>query len=127
MPLRSPRLRMSRRRFERVVAEAIAALPPEFRRRLQNVAVVVEDRPSVETLRQLGLPPGETLFGLYEGTPLGQRGTGYTLATPDRITIYREPLLTECATERELIDEIKATVLHEIAHHFGLRDDELDW
>ncbi len=117
--------RIPPRRFARLVREALAELPPAFARRLENVAVVIADRPSPEQLRALGLGPDETLFGLYEGTPLGERGSGYHLALPDRVTIYREPILAACATTREMKEEIRLTVIHELGHYFGLSDAEL--
>ena len=112
-------------RFARLVREALADLPPAFSERLDNVAVLIADEPSRSKLRALGLAPGETLFGLYEGTPLGERGTSYHLALPDRITIYRHPILQACATTEEMKQEIRLTVIHELGHHFGLSDDEL--
>jgi len=107
------------------VRAALAELPPRFARRLDNVAVLIAERPSADKLRELGLGPDETLLGLYEGTPLGERGTGYHLALPDRITIYREPILDSCASAQEMKREIQLTVIHELGHHFGLGDDEL--
>lgn len=76
------------------------------------------------------VPPREVrqdggALGLYEGTPVGERGTAYTMAMPDKITIYRLPLLSVCHTQRELREEVRLTVLHEIGHHFGIDDDEL--
>ncbi len=112
-------------RFARLVREALADLPPAFAHRLDNVAVVIADRPTTAQLRALGLGPDETLFGLYEGTPLGERGSGYHLALPDRVTIYREPILEACATTQQMKEEIRLTVIHELGHHFGLSDDEL--
>jgi len=108
-----------------VVREALADLPPAFAARLDNVAVLIADRPSPAQIRSLGLRPHETLFGLYEGTPLGERGTGYHLALPDRVTIFREPILEGCASVQEMKDEILLTVIHELDHHFGLSDAEL--
>ena len=129
MRLHRPRPARRRRlppgRFARLVRDALADLPPAFARRLDNLAVLVADRPSPDKLRALGLGPDETLFGLYEGTPLGERGTGYHLVLPDRITIYREPILDACATTQEMKQEIQLTVIHELGHHFGLSDDEL--
>lgn len=122
-PLRGRRL--SPGRFARLVREALAELPPPFAQRLENVAVLIADRPSPAQLRALGLRPGETLFGLYEGTPLGERGTGYHLALPDRITSYREPILAACSTTQEMKEQIRLTVIHELGHYFGLGDDEL--
>jgi predicted Zn-dependent protease with MMP-like domain len=112
-------------RFARLVRDALAELPNAFARRLDNVAVHIADRPSPQKLRELGLGPDETLFGLYEGTPLGERGTSYHLALPDRITIYREPIVRGCGSLREMKQEIQLTVIHELGHHFGLGDDEL--
>lgn len=112
-------------RFARLVREALAELPPTFGRRLDNVAVLVAERPSRAQLASLSLGPHETLFGLYEGTPLGERGTGYHLALPDRITIFRQPIVEACGTSREIKEEIRLTVIHELGHHFGLGDEDL--
>ena len=117
--------RIPPRRFARLVGEALADLPAAFARRLENVAVVIADRPTTAQLRALGLGPDETLFGLYEGTPYGERGTSYHLVLPDRVTIYREPILAACGTTQEMKDEIRLTVIHELGHYFGLSDDDL--
>ncbi len=106
-------------RFNQLVAQACASLPPRFQALLHNVAVTVEERPSQQILADGGA------LGLYEGTPLGERGTSYTMAMPDKITIYRAPLMAACGSLAELREEIRLTVLHEIGHHFGMRDDEL--
>lgn len=107
------------------MAEALAALPPEFQRRLDNVAVVVAEWPSSRQLQQYS--PGEhpSLFGLYEGTPLDQRGSGYGLVVPDRITVFRGPILASGKTRLEVFQEIRDTVIHEIGHFFGLPEEEL--
>lgn len=127
-PLRaaSQRHRISRSAFERLVEQALAELPPEFARRLDNVAVTVDDYPDPERLVELGFDPDQPLLGLYEGTPLGERGSGYHLVAPDRITIFRLPTLQMCRTEDDVVREVKATVIHEIGHFFGLGDHELD-
>ncbi len=119
--------RLGRRRFERLVASAIEGLPRKFRERLDNVAIVVEDRPDPAKLVALGYSPDEELLGLYEGVPLSERGTTYSLAPPDRITIFRLPILSVCRSEAEVVHEVRLTVLHEIAHHFGLSDQDLDF
>ncbi len=119
------RYRPDRRAFERLVAEAFEDLPAAFRQRLANVAVTVAEWPSGEQAHSVQLEPTDDLLGLYQGTPIGDRGTGYHLVPPDRITIYRQPILHMCRTEQEVRDEIRATVLHEIGHLFGLSEAEL--
>lgn len=119
-------LRCSRAEFDWAVARALDSLPSEIAARLDNVAVVVEDEPTEEELREAGLDPEtETLFGLYQGVSLPERGATYGLTLPDRIVIYRRPLLAECETREELIREIRATVVHEVGHYFGLQEEDL--
>jgi predicted Zn-dependent protease with MMP-like domain len=102
--------------FERVVQAALDSLPAELRRRISNVEIVVEDEP----------PPGQPLLGLYQGIPLTRRGSGYSGALPDKITIYRGPLERLYGGEPELLSrQIRRVVLHEIAHHFGISDARL--
>jgi predicted Zn-dependent protease with MMP-like domain len=102
------------RRFERLVADALDALPRELGGLMENVAVVVHDR-----------HPSEDLLGLYEGIPLTERDDYGGLVMPDVISVYRLPLCQICADEAELVDEIAVTVVHEIAHHFGIDDESL--
>ena len=116
---------MKRDKFKRLVSQAIAELPEEFQKRLENVVVLVEDRPSRELLDQMEVPPGDTLFGLYEGTPLTERGFAAPLY-PDRIWIFKKPIEEECGTETEIKEEIKTTIVHEVTHFFGLDDEYLD-
>ena len=117
---------MERKEFEKLVQEAVAELPEEFRERLQNVVIIVDDNPSTEMLEQMELLDEDgTLFGLYEGTPLTERGIGTPLE-PDRIWIFQRPIEEECDTEEEVRDEIKITIVHEVAHFFGLDDDYLE-
>ena len=102
--------------FEDLVEEAIAALPDDLRRFMSNVAVVVEDEP----------PAGLPLLGLYQGVPLTQRTSGYAGVAPDKITIYRGPLLRHYGADpRRLAHEVRHVVWHEIAHHFGISDERL--
>jgi len=124
--LRSATMRLDRSAFEELVAETLDSLPERIAAQLANVAVVVEDWPSREQRREAGLGPGEELLGLYEGTPLTARDAGYDLVAPDRITIFRRPLLAASATRGELEEEVRRTVLHELAHHFGIDDDRLE-
>jgi len=117
---------MNREEFERVVAKALDGLPTEVAAFLENVAVVVEDQPTEEDLVEAGLDPEtDTLFGIYQGLALPDRGGSYGNVLPDRIVIYRRPLLEECDDRNELIREIQDTVVHEIGHYFGLGEGDL--
>ena len=102
-------------RFEQLVADALDALPPELGRMMRNVAVVVEDE---------GASPN--LLGLYQGVPLTKRGQWYAGVLPDRISIYRLPICRRCRTEDEVVREVSVTVVHEVAHHFGIDDERLE-
>lgn len=119
--------RTDRRAFDRVVSEVLTTLPEPFRERLENVAVIVEEWPSdaADDVEAAGVDAGDGLLGLYRGVPYGERQSGYNLVLPDRITIYRQPILAQCRSEAEAREEIRLTVLHEIGHYFGLGDDEL--
>ena len=103
-------------RFEDLVADALDEIPDDLARLMDNLVFVVED--DVE-------PGTEPLLGLYEGIPLTERGQWYAGALPDRITVYRLPILAICDTEEDVVDEVHITVVHEIAHHFGIDDDRL--
>ena len=116
---------MQRQRFEALVIKAIEELPAEFQSKLENVDVLVEDSPSRRQLRQLGLRDSTQLLGLYEGVPQTERGRGYNLVLPDKITIFQKPIEARCRSEREIGIEIGNVVRHEIAHHFGIGDDTL--
>jgi len=115
---------MPRPRFLRLVRRALAGLPPPFRERLSNVDIVVKRRPGLTDRREADLAPGDTLYGFYSGVPLTERG-GYGMVLPDKITIFQEPLERDFRDEAELVEEVRKTVLHEIAHHFGISDEEL--
>jgi predicted Zn-dependent protease with MMP-like domain len=112
--------------FDRLVAEAVDELPRGFRRRLRNIAVVVESEPSRELLEDMGLWPRGTLLGLYQGVPLTERGFSYGNVLPDRITIFQKPIEAVCRTREEIKEAVKDTVKHEIGHYFGLDDDRLE-
>src|ERR1051325_6651895 len=115
---------MSRQEFEGLVADSLTIVPEEFRGYVANVPVVVEEEPSETLLRDLGISPDESLFGLYEGTPLTERTTEYS-ALPDRIVIFRRPLLEEFADPLDVRREVARTVIHEVAHHFGIDEERL--
>ena len=106
---------MSEEEFEDAVAEALDTLPPELARHIDNVVVLVEDEH----------PDEPDLLGLYEGIPLTERGTTYGGVLPDRITIYRLPTVERWDARAEVVDDVRITVVHEIAHHFGIDDERL--
>jgi predicted Zn-dependent protease with MMP-like domain len=114
--------------FEELVADALDDLPPEIARRMDNVEVVVEDEPPLEYL--YGLPRGSTLLGHYHGIPLTKRGVHYDHALPDKISIYKGPITRLARTDAAIREQVRRTVIHEIAHHFGIDDKrlhELGW
>jgi len=114
--------------FEELVAEAIDSLPDEIAVHMQNVDVVVEDEPPLEYVRTL--PRGHTLLGHYHGIPLTRRGVHYDGALPDKISIYKGPITRMARTPNGIREQVRRTVIHEIAHHFGIDDDrlhELGW
>lgn len=117
---------MERKHFERLVAEALQALPREFQERLDNIEVVVEDEPTVEQLAEAGLESGDSLLGLYEGVPLTERGANYDLVLPDKISIFQRPIEEAYRSDGEIKAEVQRVVQHEIAHHFGLDDERLN-
>jgi predicted Zn-dependent protease with MMP-like domain len=111
--------------FEQLVTEAISALPEAFRERLENVEIVVEDWPDPETMRQAGIKHPSQLLGFYHGVPLTGRNQGYNLVLPDKISIYRQPILMRCRTLDQVRQMVKRVVWHEVAHHFGISDERL--
>lgn len=117
--------------FEELIGEALDDLPPFFQEQMDNVVVLLETWPARQTLRRMGLSPGETLLGLYTGIPLTERTHAYNLVPPDTITLYQGPI-EYAARDRDEDDllarvreEIRHTIIHEIAHHFGIDDDRL--
>jgi len=125
------RYKTDKRVFDRVVAEALASLPEPFREQISNLAVIVEEWPTPDAADGIltgdsdGGDDGTELLGLYQGIPLSERQSGYNMALPDRITLYRQPILAASRSEAEVREEIRLTVVHEIGHYFGLDDDEL--
>ncbi len=117
---------MIRERFTQLVEEALRQIPRRFRDEMTNVAVVVEDEPPPEILAEMEIPPGDTLFGLYQGTPLPERGWSYGNALPDRISIYLGPIVEACADEDEVRDCVAETVIHEFGHYFGMSEEEIE-
>jgi predicted Zn-dependent protease with MMP-like domain len=117
---------LGRAAFERLVEEALDGLPPDFAELLQNIAVVVEEEPDAAVLAELGMDADEELLGLYLGIPLTERDSHYQ-ELPDRVAIYRGPVLRCCGSRREVVKEVRDTVVHELGHHFGLDDDEMPY
>jgi predicted Zn-dependent protease with MMP-like domain len=116
---------MNRDIFERLVAEALEALPEYFREKLDNVEVVVEEWPDRETMRRAGVRHPAELLGIYHGIPQTKRTHDYGLVLPDKISIYRQPILMHCRTLEEVRQTIQRVVRHEVAHHFGIDDERL--
>jgi predicted Zn-dependent protease with MMP-like domain len=117
---------VERAKFERLVAEALGEIPGRFRRAMQNIAIVVEDEPSRELLREMDIDPPDTLFGLYQGVPLTERHWGYGNALPDRILLFQGPHERDADDQEDLIVSIAETLIHEIGHYFGLSEDEIE-
>ncbi len=111
--------------FDELVLRAIEDLPDAFLDCLENVAIVVEEWPDRATLQSVGVRRRANLLGLYHGIPQTERTHGYNLVMPDKISIYRRPILMRCRTEPEIRDLVQRVVRHEIAHHFGIDDDRL--
>jgi len=116
---------MERQEFDAIVFRAIETLPAEFKDKLENVDILVEDWPSPQQIRQLRLRDKAQLLGLYEGVPQTNRGSSYNLVLPDKITIFQKPIEAQCRSSQEIEAEIGSVVRHEIAHHFGIGDATL--
>jgi len=120
------RLKIAPGKFEQLVAEALDDLPPFFQDKLDNVEVLVQSWPTPHDLRSVGLERGYTLLGLYHGVPLTERTQGYNLVTPDTVTLFQGPIELVAGDDHERIrEQVRHTVVHEIAHHFGIDDDRL--
>lgn len=117
--------RARRARFRRLVDKALRGLPPEIATQLDNVEIIVEDEPTVDQCNSSGQDCGE-LFGLYEGIPLIERGSEYTMVLPDRIIIFRGPLERAFPNQRDLEYQARITVMHELAHHLGFDEEAMD-
>ena len=111
--------------FEKLVLEALDQIPDEISDRLDNVDVVVEDWPTSEQMAGSGIEDGHYLLGLYEGIPLTDR-YGYDMVLPDKITLFQKPIEAICSSDEEIVTEVRTTVVHEVAHHFGIDDDRLE-
>jgi predicted Zn-dependent protease with MMP-like domain len=110
-------------RFDRLVDRAVAGIPQPFRAALDEIALVIADEPTPEQLRENGLRPDDTLYGLYEGVPLDEWG-GDWVPTPTRIIVFRLPLEEDFPDPDDLAEEVRVTILHELAHHLGIEDED---
>ncbi len=118
-------VRLTREDFEALVSQAVDSLPARFLQHLENVEIVVEDRPTAEDLELAGIPLGGTLLGLYHGIPQNQRGSWYGNVLPDRVVIYQRSIEAIAGTKADVRRQVRITIMHEIGHYFGLQEDEL--
>ena len=119
-------MKMARNAFCALVERALADLPAEFQHRLEELSVDVQDEPAPQTVRALDLDDPGSLLGLYHGEPLTDRSVTQPVGWPDRIIIYQRNIERVCRNKSEIIEQVRTTVLHELGHHFGLDEDELD-
>ena len=117
---------MTRAQFERLVAEAVTLIPKRFRREMQNLALIVEDDPSPQLLAEMEIEAPDSLYGLYQGTPLPERSSGYGNHLPDVITIFQRPIEEDCDDEDEVRAVVGETLIHEVGHYFGLSEEEIE-
>jgi len=117
---------VDRPKFEAIVADALRGIPRDFRDAMRNIAIVVEDEPSRQLLREMEIDPPDTLFGLYQGTPLTERGWDYGNALPDRILLFQGPHEREAEDEDDLVISVGETLIHEIGHYFGMSEEEIE-
>ena len=117
---------MTREKFEKLVVEAMALIPKRFRLEMQNIAVVVEDEPSAELLDEMEIEPPDSLYGLYQGTPLPERTWGYGNTLPDRVTLFQKPIEDDSEDEDDVRAVIGETLIHEVGHYFGLSEEEIE-
>jgi predicted Zn-dependent protease with MMP-like domain len=117
---------MTRAEFERLVAEAVRLIPARFRREMKNLALVIESEPSPQLLEEMEIEPPDSLYGLYQGTPLPERTWSYGNALPDRITLYQGPIEEDCEDEDEMRVVIGETLILEVGHYFGLSEEEIE-
>jgi predicted Zn-dependent protease with MMP-like domain len=120
--LKGKKIRVNLDQFENLVSRALEEIPEEFLEKLENVDIFVEEVPSPELLKELGLTGRDLLFGLYQGVPISGKSFFQGQALPDRITLFRLPILSSFRTEQDILIQIKKTLIHEIAHHFGLTE-----
>lgn len=116
---------MNREEFEKIVESALAELPDFVQKKMDNIAVVIEDQPSHEQNQKGRTGPGSLLLGLYEGVPKNRRGVNYNLALPDKISIFQKNIETVAGSSEAIKEQVKSTVWHEFAHHFGFSEEDV--
>jgi predicted Zn-dependent protease with MMP-like domain len=116
---------MTREEFRELVEEAIDTIPAKFAREVRNLAIVIEDEPSQDLLDEMEMEPGDSLLGLYQGTPLNERGWGYGNQLPDRITLFQQTIEDDCDDDEEIVVAIGETLIHELGHYFGMSEDQI--
>ena len=119
-------MRVGRDEFEQLVLEALEALPEAFLPYMENLTVDVEDMPTPADCQAVGIANPSTLLGLYHGTPITNRSVHHSMQLPDRIAIYQNNIQRICRTRRQIVRQVTKTVLHEVGHHFGLDEHELE-
>lgn len=117
---------MTRKEFERLVEFALKSIPKRFRDNMKNIAVVVEDEPSPELLAEMEIEEGDSLYGLFQGTPLTERGWSEGTRIPDRISIYQRPIEEDAEDAEDMLVIVVETVIHEFGHYFGLSEEEIE-
>ena len=117
---------MTREQFQRLVVEAIALIPKRFRREMKNLALVVEDEPAPDLLAEMEIEPPDSLFGLYQGTPLPERTWAFGNNLPDRITLFQRPIEEDCEDGDDVRAVIGETLIHEVGHYFGMSEEEIE-
>ncbi|MCX6728811.1 MAG: metallopeptidase family protein [Candidatus Saccharibacteria bacterium] len=117
---------MTDQEFDELITRAMNELPQKYIKGLQNVAIVMADEPTPEQIQKMKISSGHLLLGLYEGIPLTGRGSNYTFVLPDKITLFKNPILTVSHDEKQLFEQVKRTLWHEIAHYYGLNHKRID-
>ena len=117
---------MTRTKFRELVDEALDGIPKRFRDAMKNIAIVVEDEPTVQDLEEVGIEPPDTLLGLYQGTPLTERQWAHGNVLPDKITLFQGPIEDSSEDEDDVVVAIGETLIHEVGHYFGLSEEEIE-
>ena len=117
---------MTRENFEQLVAEAITLIPKRFRREMKNIAIIVEDEPSDDLLEEMEIEPPDSLYGLYQGTPLPERSATWGNTLPDCVTLFQRPIEEDCDDDDDVRMVIGETLIHEVGHYFGLSEEEIE-